>query len=81
MTESHVDAVAKAIYMTHWKQQRSGRYPPHWIDTSEEVKEFVRKQAQSALAAWEEWRILNPSEQCSMLPLSEEEFVASARSC
>jgi hypothetical protein len=40
-----VDELAQAIYATHWRQPS-----PSWANTSEEIRNWVRKQARSALA-------------------------------
>jgi hypothetical protein len=46
MTEPLVDQVAQAIYETHWREPS-----PAWSDTSDEVRDWVRKQAWSAINA------------------------------
>lgn len=43
-----IDVLARELYSTHWKQNpTTGRFPPIWENASKEVKEYVRKQAQS----------------------------------
>ena len=46
------DGVAKVIYMTHWTPDSVGssRHPaPIWENASDDVKNFVRKQARNVL--------------------------------
>lgn len=55
-----VERVARAIYMTHWdpgpesKRGLDHRFPPMWDAASAEVKNWVRAQAVSAIAAMDE---------------------------
>lgn len=37
-----VNYLAQASYYTNWKELPSGRFPPIWENTSEEVREFTR---------------------------------------
>ena len=52
MNEVQLDTVAKAIYMANWKELPNNRFPPVWENTSEEVKNFTRRQAQRAYDAF-----------------------------
>jgi hypothetical protein len=48
-----VDGVARAIYMTHWREgdeARGIRAAPVWENASDPVKDHVRAQARAALA-------------------------------
>ena len=49
--EQDIDAVARAIYETHWSVPESGNAPPAWDNASDSVKKWVRAQAKSAIAA------------------------------
>lgn len=44
MVDDMLEAVAKAIYMTHWREGC-----PIWDNASENVKQWVRKQAEAAI--------------------------------
>jgi hypothetical protein len=57
MNDELVTAVAKAIYNTHWR-----RPTPHWDTASRDVKEWVRKQAVSAIRAETQYRLEYPDE-------------------
>lgn len=63
--DAETEAVAKAIYMTHWRNIPRGRYeladimPPPWEAASPAVREWVRKQAEQAIAASQTFRTLN----------------------
>ena len=41
-----IEAVARAIYETHWR-----RPAPRWDEASDDVRDWVRKQALSAINA------------------------------
>lgn len=51
MTPTEIDRVARAIYTTHWRQTPSGNHPPTWENTTEEIRDWVRAQAVSAIEA------------------------------
>lgn len=53
--DAKIEAVAKAIYMTHWRPPG----PPPWESASDKVKAWVRKQAASAIAAGADFEELN----------------------
>jgi hypothetical protein len=46
MLSAEIEAVATAIYSTHWRAPS-----PPWSEASEEVRDWVRKQALSAINA------------------------------
>jgi len=48
MLDALRDTIAEAIYNAHWKEKN-----PLWVDASDNVKEFVRKQAVEAIRAYE----------------------------
>lgn len=48
MIDALLDTIAEAIYNAHWKEKS-----PVWPDASDNVKEFVRKQAFEAIRAYE----------------------------
>ena len=48
--EQLIEGMAEAIYQTHWRAREGSNTPtPTWAAASEEVREWVRKQARSAL--------------------------------
>ena len=51
MPDDETEAVAEAIYMTHWRAPS-----PPWKDASEEVRAWVRKQAAAAVAVIDQCR-------------------------
>lgn len=59
--DTRVEAVARAIYMTHWglaEESKYGvdRHDPHtWDGASQAVRFWVLKQAAAAVAAYEAW--------------------------
>ncbi len=57
MSESLLDTVARAIYRTHWRAPS-----PVWEATSDDVRDWVRKQAVSALEAYNAYRAEHPEE-------------------
>jgi len=58
-TDEIQEIAARAIYNTHWKlPEESARgldphFPPTWETASEAVRDWVRKQAAAAIAAYE----------------------------
>lgn len=48
MLEPLLDTIAEAIYNAHWREKS-----PLWLDASDDVKAFVRKQAVEAIRAYE----------------------------
>jgi|GraSoiStandDraft_46_1057282.scaffolds.fasta_scaffold365520_3 hypothetical protein len=46
MNNELIEQVARAIYRTHWRAPT-----PVWENASEDVRNWVRKQAQSAIEA------------------------------
>jgi len=49
-----LDVVAQAIYYANWRRLATGNFPPRWESTSEEIREFVRRQARKAIEALED---------------------------
>ena len=47
--DSELEAAAKRAYYANYKELATGRYPPAWEDTSEEVRKWVRRQARNVL--------------------------------
>lgn len=45
-----VERAAKGIYNANWKELPNHRFPPIWENTSDEVRDFVRRQAVRALS-------------------------------
>lgn len=63
MTEKRkIDVVAQAIYNAHWKELPDRRFPPVWENVSDKVREFVRIQAEAAIAAVERINLAAGSE-------------------
>lgn len=66
MAADRVERVAHAIYMTHWQpsdenpRAQDHRFPPTWENASESVREWVRAQAVSAIAAADEPESTSP---------------------
>jgi hypothetical protein len=62
MTVTRREAVARAIYMTHWelpeesKRGPETRWPPTWETASPAVRDWVLAQADSAIEAMEQIR-------------------------
>jgi hypothetical protein len=44
-----VNHLSQAWYYTHWKELPSGKFPPIWENTTEEVRDFVRVRITSVL--------------------------------
>jgi hypothetical protein len=57
MTDDLIQSVAKSIYNTHWRGPAS-----HWDTASHDLKEWVRKQAISAIKAYDDYRSEHPEE-------------------
>ena len=51
-----IEVAAEASYNTHWGRQKSGGYPPCWVDVSEETKEFIRAQMRNVIKAVDRYR-------------------------
>jgi len=51
MSDKLIEQVARAIYRTHWRAPS-----PVWENASDDVKDWVRKQAMSAIEVLKEVR-------------------------
>jgi hypothetical protein len=58
-----VEIAAKAAYNANWGPLANDRLPPVWENTSEQVRNWMRRQARAALMALEEDRLITEIEQ------------------
>jgi hypothetical protein len=45
-----IDAAAKNAYYANFRVLPNGNYPPSWENTSEEVREWVRRQVRAIIS-------------------------------